>query len=50
MRVATTEPDHAETAIYFLSLAPTDLRPPMVNQWRKYLAPSARASAPVFGP
>jgi hypothetical protein len=38
MRVATTEPDLAETAIYFLSLAPTDLRPPLVNAWRKYLA------------
>ena len=34
VRVATTAPDHAETAIYFLSLAPTDLRPPMVNRWR----------------
>jgi hypothetical protein len=50
MRVATTEPDLAETAIYFLSLAPTDLRPPMVNAWRKYLANPARADDPVFGP
>jgi Protein of unknown function (DUF1553)/Protein of unknown function (DUF1549)/Planctomycete cytochrome C len=50
LRVATTEPDHAETAIYFLSLAPTDLRPPMVNQWRKHLEHPARASDPVFGP
>jgi hypothetical protein len=49
-RVATTEPDHAETAIYFLSLAPSDLRPPMVNQWRKYLAHPDRAKDPVFGP
>ncbi|MBI2806821.1 MAG: PSD1 domain-containing protein [Planctomycetes bacterium] len=50
MRVATTEPDNAETAIYFLSLAPTDLRPPMVNQWRKYLDHADRARDPVFGP
>jgi hypothetical protein len=50
LRVATTEPDHAETAIYFLSLAPTDLRPPMVNKWRRYLARSERAEDPVFGP
>jgi hypothetical protein len=50
MRVATTEPDLAETAIYFLSLAPTDLRPPMVNRWRKYLEHPSRKDDPVFGP
>ncbi|MBI3822796.1 MAG: PSD1 domain-containing protein [Planctomycetes bacterium] len=50
VRVATTEPDNAETAIYFLSLAPTDLRPPMVNKWRKYLERPARKDDPVFGP
>ena len=50
MRVATTEPDLAETAIYFLSLAPGDLRPPLVNAWRKYLAHPARANDAVFGP
>jgi hypothetical protein len=50
LRVATTEPDHAETAIYFLSLAPTDLRPPMVNRWRKYLEHPSRKADPVFGP
>ncbi len=50
LRVATTEPDHSETAIYFLSLAPTDLRPPMVNQWRKYLDHPSRTTDPVFGP
>ena len=50
MRVATTEPDLAETAIYFLSLAPTDLRPPIVNRWRKYLEHPSRKDDPVFGP
>jgi hypothetical protein len=49
-RVATTEPDLAETAIYFLSLAPTDLRPPIVNRWRKYLEHPSRSDDPVFGP
>ena len=49
-RVATTEPDLAETAIYFLSLAPTDLRPPIVNRWRKYLEHPSRGDDPVFGP
>jgi cytochrome c553 len=50
MRVATTQPDLAETAIYFLSLAPTDLRPPMVNRWRKYLEDPNRGADPVFAP
>jgi hypothetical protein len=50
MRVATTPPDLAETAIYFLSLAPTDLRPQMVNRWRKYLEHPSRADDPVFAP
>jgi len=50
IRVATTEPDLAETAIYFLSLAPNELRPPLVNAWRKYLEHPARANDPVFGP
>jgi cytochrome c553 len=49
-RVATTPPDLAETAIYFLSLAPTDLRPPMVNRWRKYLEHPSRGDDPVFAP
>ncbi len=49
LRVATTEPDLAETAIYFLSLAPGDLRPPIVNRWRKYLEHPSRKSDPVFG-
>ena len=50
VRVANTEPDLAETAIYFLSLAPTDLRPPIVNRWRKYLDHPSRTTDPVFGP
>jgi hypothetical protein len=48
LRVATTEPDLAETAIYFLSLAPDDLRPPIVNRWRKYLEHPDRVKDPVF--
>ena len=50
VRVATTEPDLAETAIYFLSLAPTDLRPPLVNAWRQYLAHPDRAEGSGFRP
>jgi hypothetical protein len=50
LRVATAPPDLAETAIYFLSLAPSDLRPPLVHRWRKYLDDPARADDAIFGP
>ncbi|MCI0638002.1 MAG: PSD1 and planctomycete cytochrome C domain-containing protein [Gemmataceae bacterium] len=50
LQVATTAPDISETAIYFLSLAPTDLRPQIVNRWRRYLEHPARAQDRVFGP
>jgi hypothetical protein len=50
LRVATTPPDPLETAIFFLSLAPQDLRPQIVARWRRYLAQPARAGDPVFGP
>jgi hypothetical protein len=50
VRVATTEPDPLETAIFFLSLAPDDLRPQIVARWRRYLAGPARADDPVFAP
>ncbi|MBI1900033.1 MAG: PSD1 domain-containing protein [Planctomycetia bacterium] len=48
--VVTRPPDPLETAIYFLSLAPDDLRPPIVARWRRYLAQHATADDPVFGP
>src|SRR5262249_29021620 len=50
VHVATTAPDPLETAIFFLSLAPEDLRPPIVARWRHYLDNRARADDPVFGP
>jgi hypothetical protein len=50
LRVATTPPDPLETAIFFLSLAPDDLRPQIVARWRRYLASPARADDPVIGP
>ncbi len=50
VHVATKPPDPLETAIYFLSLAPQDLRPPIINRWRRYLERHARADDPVFGP
>jgi hypothetical protein len=50
VHVATKPPDPLETAIYFLSLAPEDLRPPIINRWRRYLERHARADDPVLGP
>lgn len=49
-RVATTKPDPLETAIFFLSLAPEDLRPPVIARWRKYLDQRATSDDPVFSP
>jgi hypothetical protein len=50
VHVATTKPDPLETAIYFLSLAPEDLRPPIVARWRSYLERRGQPDDPVFGP
>jgi hypothetical protein len=50
VRAATTKPDPLETAIFFLSLAPDDLRPQIVARWRLLLERRARADDPVFGP
>ena len=50
VRVATTKPDPIETADFFFSFAPEELRPPLVNRWRKYLAAHAVSGDRVFGP
>jgi hypothetical protein len=50
VHVATTKPDPLETAIFFLSLSPQDLRPQIVARWRRYLERHATADDPVFGP
>ena len=50
IRVATTKPDPSESSIYFLSLAPEDLRPPLINRWRRYLEERATPDDPVFAP
>ncbi len=50
VHAATTKPDPLETAIFFLSLAPTDLRPQIVARWRLLLARRVQADDPVFGP
>jgi hypothetical protein len=50
VRVATTAPDPLETAIFFLSLAPEDLRPQIVVRWRRVVRERSRPEDPVFGP
>ena len=48
--VATTEADVSETAIFFLSLIPNQLRPQITNRWRQLIARRATPSDPVFAP
>jgi hypothetical protein len=49
-RAALFPPDPLETAIFYLSLAPEDLRPQIVARWRRYLKQRADSDDPVFGP
>ncbi|MEE2706435.1 MAG: DUF1549 domain-containing protein, partial [Planctomycetota bacterium] len=50
VRVATTEPDINETAIFFLSLEPHQLRPQIVYRWRQVIQRRSNRNDPVFGP
>ena len=50
VKVATTEPDNAETTIFFLSLTPDQTRPSITYAWRQYIAQHDFSSDPVFGP
>lgn len=50
VQVATTEPDLAETTIFFLSLIPDQLRPQFTWRWRQLIAKRAFPDDPVFGP
>ncbi|MBI1916217.1 MAG: DUF1549 domain-containing protein [Planctomycetes bacterium] len=50
VHAATTAPDPLETAIFFFSLAPTDLRPQIVARWRRLLEQHAKPDDAVFGP
>ena len=50
IRVATTDPDISETAVFFLSLLPQQLRPQIVNRWRKLIEKRVTANDPIFGP
>ncbi|MBP90614.1 MAG: hypothetical protein CMJ64_28545 [Planctomycetaceae bacterium] len=50
VKVATTEPDVSETAIFFLSLLPDQLRPQIVNRWRKLIERRSNSDDLVFAP
>jgi hypothetical protein len=50
VQVATTEPDVAETSIFFLSLTPDQLRPQVTKRWRQLVARRAFPEDPIFGP
>ncbi len=50
VHVATTKPDPLESAIFFLSLAPEDLRPQIIARWRLFLDQPHMADDAVFGP
>ncbi len=49
VKAATTPPDPLETAIFFLSLAPEDLRPQILARWRRYLKDRSRRTTPSSG-
>jgi hypothetical protein len=50
VKAATTEPDVSETAIFFLSLLPAQLRPQITWRWRQLIARRAFSDDPIFGP
>ncbi|MEY3458076.1 MAG: hypothetical protein RL215_1233 [Planctomycetota bacterium] len=48
--LVTTPPDVSETAIFFLSLVPNQLRPQIIHRWRQTIAARAFPDDPIFGP
>ncbi len=50
VHVATTQPDVTETAFFFLSPTPEQLRPQITKRWRQTIARRAFPEDPVFGP
>lgn len=50
VKIAAERQDPLENAVFFLSLAPEDLRPSIIIRWRRYLAEHATSDNPVFGP
>jgi hypothetical protein len=50
VHVATTQPDVTETAFFFLSPTPEQLRPQITKRWRQLIARRAFPEDPIFGP
>ncbi|MHC5543241.1 DUF1549 domain-containing protein, partial [Singulisphaera rosea] len=50
LKAATSAPDPLETAFYFPSLGPDDLRRQILTRWRRFLRERSRPDDPVFGP
>jgi len=50
VHAATKPVDPLETAIFFMSLDPDQLRPPMISRWRRFLKQRATDDDPIFGP
>ena len=50
VHVSTAPIDPMETAIFFLSLSPEDLRVPIISRWRRLLETRRQPEDPVFGP
>jgi hypothetical protein len=48
VRVATTKPDITETATFSLSLTPGELRPALVNRWRRFCEQRGHKVDPLF--
>ncbi len=49
VRVVSNEPEELLQKLPFISLSPDELRPPIVNRWRDYLARRAKPDDRVFG-
>lgn len=49
-RIAAGEANSLLSRLPFMSLDPKDLRPRLVERWRRYLETHARADDPVWGP
>ena len=50
VKIVTDPPDPLEQAVFFMSLVPGRLKPPLIGRWRRFVAARARPEDPVFGP
>jgi hypothetical protein len=50
LRVATQPADPVETAVFYMSLTPGELRPVITGRWRRHVRLNSGVDDPVFGP